>query len=613
MRLACTSSSGARSPYATPGPKGFCASNAPDAPRAPAAAARATAGRRRCVSGVCTIPTSAARAPGCNDPCLLSSVTRDSTRRMVAVARNPPQRRVRGRVQREHRGQRGRDAPTAFLVFGFGFGFGFGFQMLEQAPVQRAGLERLEVELEHLGVPLPPGGRNSAASPRSGLGASAARGGSRWNASPSRSAFQAAARARAPARRRATAARRAWRRGGRRKIRRRRCRRAPRRAVPQKLPWRHRRWRLWPRWLPGALRRRARKASRRPRSRTRLLPTRGFTADEESSVPSRSQYRSVSAAAAAATPACVQTSRPRQNVPDTDASLASAGRSLVTSEPLDSSASSSASALAAPSAPQPATLLLGEHGASSQYGSGGSGIADPTATSGAALVPKASFPSRAPCADAVSARARGVPRARPPSRDARGQRATAATARGAGARAPARTRRRASAQPSSAEARAPPRRTMRRRPSRRARAARGGGARVRRRRLERLGFLRGIVHRGGGDPEQRRRARAARASPRRARPRVVRPAPGQRARQRGHRLDGGDGIRPCLRRFRRFRGLRAPLGARRRPRRPATQARPRARAALGAPQQPREARAPRGSRRPRWRPRSSPRTPPRTR
>ena len=145
---------------------------------------------------------------------------------------------------------------------------------------------------------------------------------------------------------------------------------------------------------------------------------RGFTADEESSVPSRSQYRSVSAAAAAATPACVQTSRPRQNVPDTDASLASAGRSLVTSEPLDSSASSSASAPAAPSAPQPATLLLGEHGASSQYGSGGSGIADPTATSGAALVPKASIPSRAPSADAVSARDR-ISTPNPPSRDAR--------------------------------------------------------------------------------------------------------------------------------------------------------------------------------------------------
>ena len=129
----------------------------------------------------------------------------------------------------------------------------------------------------------------------------------------------------------------------------------------------------------------------------------------------------MSAAAAAATPACVQTSRPRQNVPDTDASLASAGRSLVTSEPLDSSASSSASALAAPSAPQPATLLLGEHGASSQYGSGGSGIADPTATSGAALVPKASlsFPSRAPALhDAVSARERSST-PKPPSRDAR--------------------------------------------------------------------------------------------------------------------------------------------------------------------------------------------------
>ena len=90
----------------------------------------------------------------------------------------------------------------------------------------------------------------------------------------------------------------------------------------------------------------------------------------------------------------------------------------MTSEPLDSSASSSASALAAPSAPQPATLLLGEHGASSQYGSGGSGIADPTATSGAALVPKASFPSRAPCADAVSARERSST-PKPPSRDAR--------------------------------------------------------------------------------------------------------------------------------------------------------------------------------------------------
>mmetsp|Transcript_2339 Transcript_2339/g.9723 ORF Transcript_2339/g.9723 Transcript_2339/m.9723 type:complete len:235 (-) Transcript_2339:821-1525(-) len=151
-----------------------------------------------------------------------------------------------------------------------------------------------------------------------------------------------------------------------------------------------------------------------------LFPMRGFTTDDESSVASRSQYKSVSVAAAAATPACVQTSRPRQNVPDTDASFASAGRSLVTSEPLYSSASSIASAPAAPSAPQPATLLLGEHGARSQYGSGGRGIADPTATSGGALfrfVPEtfciSSFDSFA-----VSARDRSST-SKPPSRDAR--------------------------------------------------------------------------------------------------------------------------------------------------------------------------------------------------
>ena len=186
VRLACTSSSGARSPYATPGPKGFCASNAPDAPRAGLPPPRcATAGPELRESRVHHPLTSAARAPGCNDPCLLSSVTRDSTRRMVAVARNPPPEVAQPpcvcRVQREHGDFRARRAYRWWL--GFGFGFGFGFQMLEQAPVQRAGLERLEVELEHL-QPAPPWGRNRLpqASPRSGLGASAARGGI-WNAS----------------------------------------------------------------------------------------------------------------------------------------------------------------------------------------------------------------------------------------------------------------------------------------------------------------------------------------------------------------------------------------------------------------------------------------------
>ena len=150
-----------------------------------------------------------------------------------------------------------------------------------------------------------------------------------------------------------------------------------------------------------------------------LFPMRGFTTDDESSVASRSQYKSVSVAAAAATPACVQTSRPRQNVPDTEASFASAGRSLVTSEPLYSSARSIASAPAAPSAPQPATLLLGEHGARSQYGSGGRGIADPTATSGGArFVAETFFIGDSFDSFAVSARERSST-SKPPRRDAR--------------------------------------------------------------------------------------------------------------------------------------------------------------------------------------------------
>ena len=231
----------------------------------------------------------------------------------------------------------------------------------------------------------------------------------------------------------------------------------------------------------------------------------------------------------------------------------------MTSEPLDSSASSSASALAAPSAPQPATLLLGEHGASSQYGSGGSGSPTRRRRVAPRSFRKRRF-RRARPVPTPSRRARGVPRRSPRAGRARGS--SDGSDEGGLGRGPLLGR--GDARQRSLRALKLARR--RDEPCVAAQAAeraprRGGGARVRRRRLERLGFLRGIVHRGGGDPEQRPE-HAPREHPRGERVQRGPPRPGgQRARQRGHRLDGGDGAVRRLRRFRRFRGLRAPLGA----------------------------------------------------
>mmetsp|Transcript_2339 Transcript_2339/g.9722 ORF Transcript_2339/g.9722 Transcript_2339/m.9722 type:complete len:428 (-) Transcript_2339:147-1430(-) len=68
----------------------------------------------------------------------------------------------------------------------------------------------------------------------------------------------------------------------------------------------------------------------------------------------------------------------------------------------------------------------------------------------------------------------------------------------------------------------------------------GGGVGIRRCRLERLGILRGVVQRDGGDPEQRAE-HTTREHARGERVEGGAPRPGgQRARQRRHRLDGGD-------------------------------------------------------------------------